>query len=130
MSGRERLELGALDPTRDFNFVTDTAAGLLALGLCKAAEGQVVNIGSGEEWSIAQTVELLCEIAGRRPDIALKQERVRPVKSEVNRLLADNTKICELTGWKSKVPFREGLKQTVKWIEKNLQHFAPDRYAL
>lgn len=129
LAGSARLTLGALHPTRDFNFVTDTAAGMLALGLCKAAEGQVVNIGSGEEWSIAKTVELLSEITGRQVDIDTDQARIRPEKSEVNRLLADTTLIRQLTNWQSRVTFQEGLTHTVKWIEANLNYFDPDRYA-
>lgn len=128
LSGKKELKLGSLHPTRDFNFATDTARGMVALALCKAAEGQVVNIGSGEEWSIAKTLEMLCEITGRNPRIVTDDERIRPEKSEVNRLLADNTKLFELAGWKSAVPFREGLEKTVHWIEKNMNYFDVDRY--
>lgn len=129
VAGWSTLKLGALSPTRDFNFATDTAAGMLALALCPAAEGQVVNIGSGEEWSIARTVEMLCEIVGRNVDIFTDEARIRPEKSEVNRLLADNRKIAALTGWRSEVPFREGLSRTVEWVERNLAYFDLDRYA-
>lgn len=129
LSGSDTIKLGAVAPTRDFNYVTDTAAGLLALGLSSAAEGQVVNIGSGEEWSIQQVVDMLSEIVGRQVTVETETERIRPEASEVNRLLADNRRIRELTGWQSKVPFRQGLEKTVKWIERNLSHFSPDRYA-
>lgn len=128
ISGKKELKLGSLHPTRDFNFATDTASGMVALALCPAAEGQVINIGSGEEWSIAKTLEMLCEITGRNPSIITDDERIRPEKSEVNRLLADNTKIFQLSGWKSAVPFREGLKMTVHWIEQNMNYFDVDRY--
>lgn len=129
LAGRSTLKLGALSPTRDFNFVTDTAAGMLALALCKEAEGEVVNIGTGEEWSIAHTVELLCEIVGRQVEIISDEARIRPEKSEVNRLIADNRKIATLTGWRSEVPFREGLTRTVEWVERNLTYFDVDNYA-
>lgn len=129
VAGRTSLKLGALSPTRDFNFVTDTAAGMLALALCRGAEGEVVNIGSGEEWSITHTVELLCEIVGRQVDVISDEARIRPEKSEVDRLLADNRKILALTGWRSQVPFREGLARTVEWISRNLVHFDVDHYA-
>lgn len=129
VAGCKRLRLGALTPTRDFNFVTDTARGMMALGLCKQAEGQVVNIGSGEEWSIGRTVELLCEIVGRKVEVVVDQARIRPEKSEVNRLLADNNLIHELTGWRGEVPFREGLTRTVDWISRNLKHFDTAGYA-
>jgi NAD dependent epimerase/dehydratase len=129
LSGREKLKLGALDPTRDFNYVTDTAAAMLALALCAEADGQVVNIGSGEEWSIRQVVDILSEIVGRKVDVETEPERIRPEASEVNRLIADKRKISELTDWKPRVPFRDGLQRTVKWIENNIQHFSPERYA-
>jgi NAD dependent epimerase/dehydratase len=130
LSGCVKLELGALHPTRDFNFVTDTADGLISLAACPEAEGQVVNIGSGEEWSIEQTAELLMEATGRTVPILCDQARLRPEQSEVNRLLADNKKIKRLTGWESQVPFKEGLTRTAKWIGRNSQLFDPDRYSL
>lgn len=129
LSGWNRLTLGALHPTRDFNYVFDTANGLLTLASCKEAEGEVVNIGSGQEWSIEKTVELLCEIVGRQVEIVSDQGRFRPEKSEVYRLLADTTKIKHLSGWQSEVPFRKGLELTVNWIKDNLHHFDVSRYA-
>ncbi len=122
-AGENRLALGALTPTRDFNFVTDTAAGMIALAICKEAEGLVVNIGSGQEWSIAQTAEMIMEIAGRKVEILMDKKRLRPENSEVNRLVADNRLISQLTDWRSRVSFRDGLKLTYSWIEKNLHHF-------
>lgn len=130
LAGRTTLKLGSLDPTRDFNFVTDTARGLLALSLCGQAEGEVVNIGSGEEWSVRQVVDLLMDITGNRAEIETEADRIRPAKSEVNRLLADTAKIRRLTGWQSQVPFRAGLERTVEWIRRNPARFDPGRYAL
>jgi NAD dependent epimerase/dehydratase len=129
LSDRKVLKLGALYPTRDFNFVTDTARGMLALALCKAAEGLVVNIGSGQEWSISQVVEMLCEITGRQVEIVSDASRLRPEQSEVYRLVADNRRIKELTDWESRIPFAEGLKITVDWIKDHLDFFEIDRYA-
>lgn len=129
LAGSKQLKLGSLTPTRDFNFVHDTARGMLGLALCKQAEGKVVNIGSGEEWSIAQTVELLGEITGNRAEIVSEAARIRPENSEVNRLLADNRLIAELTGWKSEVSFRDGLARTVEWIKRNLGHFNIGEYS-
>lgn len=129
LSNCEQLRLGALHTTRDFNFVNDTVRGILTLALCKAAEGEVVNIGSGKEWSIAQTVEMLSKIIGREVKITTDDERIRPEKSEVNRLIADNSKIKKLTGWNSLIPFREGLEITVRWIERNIHYFDIEGYA-
>jgi dTDP-glucose 4,6-dehydratase len=129
LSGAKELRLGALTPMRDFNFATDTADGMIALALCPQAEGRVVNIGSGQEWSIEQTARMLMEICKAKVPILTEEERLRPEKSEVNRLLADNRLITELTGWRSAVPFGEGLTLTADWIRANLHHFDADRYS-
>lgn len=130
LGGCEALTLGALTPTRDFNYVGDTVAGMMALALCPAAEGRVVNIGSGEEWSIERTARLLMEICGRDVPIRCDEERLRPTRSEVNRLLADGELLRSLTGWAPAVPFREGLARTADWIARNLEHFERDRYGI
>jgi len=130
LSGCEELQLGALDPTRDFNYVQDTADGMIALALCPEAEGEVVNIGSGKEWSIEKTVTMLMEITKRKVPIRCEHERVRPEKSEVNRLLADTKKIKSLADWESRVDFHEGLVRTVEWIGSNLHYFSPKKYTL
>jgi NAD dependent epimerase/dehydratase len=129
LAGKDRLELGALHPTRDFNYATDTARGMMALALAPDANGRVVNIGSGEEWSIGRTVELLCEIVGRKVDVVTDDARVRPANSEVNRLLADNSLIRTLSDWRPEVTFVEGLTRTVEWIRRNPHYFDPHRYA-
>jgi NAD dependent epimerase/dehydratase len=129
LTGVMELKLGALTPTRDFNFVTDTAAGFLALAKAKSMEGEAVNIGTGEEHSIEETARLLMEVTGRSVPIVGEVERVRPANSEVNRLLADASKLKNATGWKPKVSFREGLKRTAEWVAQNASIFTPDDYA-
>jgi len=128
-AGRTVLQLGALTPTRDFNYVTDTAAGLAALSLCAAAEGRVVNIGTGDEWSIGQVVDLLAEIFDRRVEVRMEESRIRPEKSEVNRLLADVGQLTRLTDWRRAIAFRDGLARTAFWIRDNLHFFDVDQYA-
>lgn len=128
LSGAGELKLGALTPTRDFNYVADTAAGMIALATCAAAAGRTINIGSGEEWSIEATAKLLMEICGTDIPIMCDEDRLRPNKSEVNRLLADNRLIHELTGWKPAVSFRDGLGRTVEWIRANLTRFDTAHY--
>ena len=102
---------------------------MLALATCKAAEGEVVNIGTGEEWSIAQTAQLLMEITKCVVPIFCEEERVRPAASEVNRLIADTAKLHRLTDWQPATSFREGLRQTIDWIGCNLARFNLDQYA-
>lgn len=129
LSGAKELKLGALTPTRDFNFVTDTADGMIALALCEAAEGEVVNIGTGEEWSIAQTVDMLKDITNSSCQIITDEARIRPEKSEVNRLLACTKKMQSLTGLQRQTAFEDGLRQTVDWVGNNLHHFNPAMYS-
>ena len=128
LSGSEVLELGSLHPRRDLNYVADVADALVGLAVCEEAVGEVINIGSGKDWSIEEVVMKLMDITGRKVEIVTATERVRPAGSEVERLLADNRKIRTLTGWKEKICLDEGLRLTVEWIRKNLDHFNPDRY--
>jgi NAD dependent epimerase/dehydratase len=129
ISGVPELRLGSLTPTRDFNYVTDTVGGMVALGLCSDAVGMVVNIGSGEEWSIEATAKLLMKITGRVVPIVSEVERIRPDASEVNRLLADNRLIHSLTPWRTRVRFEDGLARTADWIGRNLGRFDASSYA-
>lgn len=124
LSMEPKLKLGALSPTRDFNYVGDTVAGILALGGCEAAEGEVVNIGTGGEWSIDHTARLLMQICGRKVELEAEGERMRPKNSEVERLVADNTKIRTLTSWAPQVSFEDGLKRTVDWWRSNPEHLS------
>lgn len=129
LAGHDKLTLGALSPTRDFNFVKDTADGIVALSLSPKAFGETVNIGTGEEWSIEETAKLLMKICKTEVPIECDAERIRPPKSEVNRLLADNTKLSDLSGWKPQHTFEQGLSETVDWIRENLHLFNTQRYA-
>ncbi|MDP6705387.1 MAG: SDR family NAD(P)-dependent oxidoreductase [Alphaproteobacteria bacterium] len=130
LTGCEELRLGALSPTRDFNFVGDTVSGLIALATCGAAEGQVVNLGSGQAWSSEETARLLMEVCDHQVPIVSEEDRFRPERSEVNRLLADVSRIKSLTGWASRTEFRDGLTATADWIGQNLAHFDPGSYRI
>lgn len=129
LSKCDELRLGALDPTRDFVYVTDTAAALMALAVCPEADGKVVNIGSGREWSIEETARLLMDITGHDCPIRSDDARLRPDASEVQRLLADASRLRGLTGWAPLVDFPEGLRRTAAWIAENLDRFDPGHYA-
>ena len=126
----KKIKLGALSPTRDFNFVKDTVNGMMLLAKSDKANGHTVNIGSGKEWSIKETAEMIFKISGKSGiEIITDEQRIRPSKSEVNRLIADNQLIKEITGWRDEVGFEQGLEQTYRWIEKNLHHFDVGTYA-
>jgi NAD dependent epimerase/dehydratase len=133
-AGAERVRLGALEPRRDFTFVTDTAAGLIAVGESPATVGRCVNLGTGHEVSIGELAGLIGELMGSGASIEPDPERVRPSGSEVDRLLADNGLVRELTGWAPELAgpegLREGLRRTIGWFTDpaNLARYRADRY--
>jgi len=128
-SGLKEIKLGSISPTRDFNFVTDTAEGMVAVGLMNGFDGQVINIGSGVEYSIKDVFDILSSIANINAEVVIDESRVRPEKSEVNRLLADNSLIISNSNWRPKVKFHEGLEKTYNWISNNLDKFNVKDYA-
>jgi len=121
--GSRVIELGDLRPTRDLNFVKDTAQSMANLACCDQAVGSVVNLGTGQEITMAELVKLIAKLMGAQIDITQKEERMRPEKSEVHRLCAGVSKMKELLGYSHKVSLEEGLKQTIEWflIEDNLK---------
>lgn len=129
-AGARQLKLGDTRPTRDFNYVADTCAGLIALAACDAAVGQAVNIGSNREVSIAETVAAIKKIMASEIEVVEESARLRPEASEVQRLLCDNTMIRELTGFEPKVPLAEGLAKTIAWFTEpaNLAHYKSEIY--
>lgn len=130
LRGESELRLGDISPTRDFNYVTDTVNGFLALGACDEAIGQVVNIGTGTEISVGDTVKLLIKITGVDAKIITDESRIRPAGSEVHRLLADNTKITKLTNWSPKYSVEDGLRETVAWTRENLEAVDTSGYSI
>jgi NAD dependent epimerase/dehydratase len=130
LSGAKVIKVGDLSPTRDFNFVEDTVAGLIQLSECSQAIGQAVNIGSGIEYSISETFELIAKACESDVKFEIENERIRPEGSEVFRLLCDNTKIKGLTGFTSKFSLVNGLKKTVEWMKKpeHLSFYKGDTY--
>ncbi|MFF6905596.1 GDP-mannose 4,6-dehydratase [Streptomyces sp. NPDC012389] len=127
-SGAREIRLGSLTPTRDFTYVTDTAAGFLALADCDRALGESVNLGTGREISVGDLAKALITASGRDAGIVVDPARLRPSGSEVHRLLSDNTRAREWAGWEPEVTLEEGLERTSAWVAENLHLFAPDRY--
>ena len=121
-SGLRHIKLGAVTPTRDFNFVSDTVAGFVAALHCEKARGEVINLGSNFEISVGDTARAIAAQMGVDVEWMCDEQRLRPEKSEVERLWADNTKARELLGW---VPafggvegFQRGLQQTIAWFRE------------
>lgn len=130
LAGQQEIHLGKLSPTRDFNFVKDTAHGFMAIANCPAAIGQELNIATGEEHSIGDLANELIAQINPNAKIVCEEERLRPEKSEVNRLLGDSTKMRALTGWKPAYTFEQGLAETVAWIRDNLNTYKVGQYIL
>ena len=129
-AGREKIRLGDLTPTRDFNYVADTAAGFIALGETEGIEGRDINIATGREVSMAETLATIARLMGREVEEVVDQGRLRPAKSEVNRLLGDNSLITSLTSWRPSHSLEEGLQKTIDWFVKpeNLAKYKIDIY--
>jgi NAD dependent epimerase/dehydratase len=115
-SEAREIKIGDIRPTRDFNYVLDTCKGMVALSECEAAVGQVVNIGSNYEISIGDVFQLIKSLMGSDTLLTVDQQRLRPEKSEVQRLWCDNTKIRNLTGFKPDYTLEEGLRRTIDWF--------------
>ncbi|MGH2768615.1 MAG: GDP-mannose 4,6-dehydratase, partial [Actinomycetota bacterium] len=126
--GADEIHIGSTSPTRDFSFVSDTVSGFLAVASCERAVGEVVNVGSGQEVSIGELVEMAMGVTGRRAVVVTEEARLRPKGSEVERLLCDNTRAREWAGWKPQVPLEEGLRVTWQWVQGHLDSLKPTGY--
>lgn len=129
-AGKRKISVGDLTPTRDFNFVADTCRGFLALGTTPGIEGREINIATGTEVTMKETLELIASLMDADVDYVVDPERLRPSKSEVRRLLGDNTLITSLTEWRPEFTLEAGLKKTIEWFTdpKNLSHYKTDIY--
>ena len=128
--GKDTIDAGDLSPTRDFNYVTDTCRGFTTLAQCDDAIGEVVNIGSGSEVSISDTIATIARIMGKTVTVSTDANRLRPEKSEVFRLLCNNEKIRGMTGYSPDVDLEAGLQATIEWFSqpKNLSRYKADIY--
>lgn len=129
-SGIKKIKVGDLSPTRDFNFVKDTAAGFIALGKAKGVEGKEINIATGKEVSMEETLAKIAEIMGGEVEYVVDPERLRPAGSEVFRLCGDNTLITQLTDWRPQYSLERGLRETVEWFSnpENLSKYKAGIY--
>ena len=128
LAGKTEIKLGSLTPTRDFNFVKDTAEAFIKIAESDKTIGEVINAGSNHEITIGDTVKKIIKVIGKDIKIICDDERLRPENSEVNRLWADNTKIKELTEWRPQYSLDQGIEETVEWIKNNMQYFKTDIY--
>lgn len=129
-SGTDTIRLGALTPTRDFNFVADTVSGFLAAAEKPGTTGRIMNIGSGREISIGDLLDLITRITGISAEVKTDEKRMRPDKSEVNRLICDASTARALTGWRPAFTLEQGMEITAKWVRDNLQIFRSTEYTI
>lgn len=127
---RDQVMLGALKPTRDFTYVTDTAAGFVQAATTPGAVGQAINVGSGQEISIGDLARRIVKLVGRDVPVVQDPQRLRPASSEVERLCADNALAQEVLGWVPQVSLDEGLQRTIDWIRDSLDLYRPDEYVV
>lgn len=128
LSGKTEIKLGSLTPTRDFNYVKDTANGFISIYQSDKTIGQEINIATQKEISIGDLANELIRQINPKAQIICDEQRLRPEKSEVNRLLGSNKKILELTSWKPQYTFEEGLAETIQFLRENLSKYKSDIY--
>ena len=127
---KKEIHIGSTFPTRDYTYCTDTVDAMIAMSNCEKTIGEVVNAGSGFEISITEIIDKILEIIGHELPIVQENKRIRPNKSEVDRLFCDNTKAKKLMGWENRVSFDDGLKMTIKWVKENLDFYDTNRYII
>lgn len=128
LAGKEEIKLGSLTPTRDFNYVKDTANGFITLAEAKNTIGEEINIATQQEISIGDLANELVRQINPNAKIITDDVRLRPEKSEVNRLLGSNEKIMRLTDWKPNYTFEEGLAETIEFLKNNMDSYKADIY--
>lgn len=130
LAGKTEIRLGALTPTRDFNYVKDTVGGFLAIYESDNTVGQEINIATQQEISIGQLAKELISQINPEAEIICDEQRLRPEKSEVNRLLGSNEKLKELTKWEQRFSFEQGLAETIAFFRDNMAKYKADIYNL
>lgn len=128
LAGREEIKLGSLTPTRDFNYVRDTTVGFLAIAESEQTVGEEINIATQREISIGDLAKEIINQINPKARIVCEEERLRPEKSEVNRLLGSNEKIMRLTSWKPQYTFAQGIAETIEWIGSHMDAYKYDIY--
>lgn len=128
LSGKEEIKLGSLTPTRDFNYVKDTANGFIEIFRSDKTIGEEINIATQKEISVGQLAQELIKQINPHARIICDEQRLRPAKSEVNRLLGSNAKIMRLTDWKPQYTLEQGIAETIEFFRHNLDKYKIDIY--
>jgi len=128
LSGKKTIMLGNLQATRDLNYVSNTVDAFIKLAEAPQALGKVFNMGSNTEVSISELVEMIQKIIKKKVVVKVDKARLRPKKSEVQRLVCDANNLTRVSGWKPKISLQEGLTKTYRWIKGNFDHYKTDIY--
>ncbi len=128
LSGKKNIKLGALTPTRDLTYVEDTVDGFIRAGECSKSAGEIINFGNNSEISIGDMARLISQYLDREIKIESDQKRKRPLKSEVERLWADNAKAKRMLNWTPKYSLEAGLKKTIAWFKQNKDIYKSENY--
>ena len=128
LAGKTEIKLGTLTPTRDFNYVKDTAEGFIAIAESDRTVGEEINIASQKEISIGDLANEIIKQINPKAKVACDEQRLRPEKSEVNRLLGSNEKIKRLTNWRARYSLAQGLEETIEWLGRNMDSYKTDIY--
>ena len=128
LSGQEEIKLGSLTPTRDFNYVKDTANGFVTIEKHDNTIGRELNIATEKEISIGDLANEMIRQINPNARIICEEQRLRPEKSEVNRLLGTAKELNKLTGWKPNYTFEQGIAETIEWMRANLDRYKPEIY--
>ena len=124
----DTIQLGNLETTRDFTYVDDTVAGFMRAAESDSGLGEVFNLGTGEEIAIGDLARMILSMTGQQAVIETKTQRLRPRKSEVMRLISDNTRAREVLGWTPQVSLKDGLTRTIEWVSGHLDHYRIGQY--
>ena len=130
LSGTTEIKLGSLTPTRDFNYVKDTVSGFISIAESEKTIGEEINIATQREISIGELAQTIVDLINPSAKIVCDDQRLRPEKSEVNRLLGSNQKIQRLTGWIPKYTLQEGISETITWLRDNISKYKSGIYNL
>ena len=126
----DTVKLGNLTPTRDLNFVANTVEGFLRAASSDKAVGSTLNLGSGREISVGDLAQLIAKLVDRPVKVVCEEQRLRPEKSEVERLLACNKRARDLLDWEPEVGLEEGLTRTIAWMRENQRRYRPGVYVV
>jgi dTDP-glucose 4,6-dehydratase len=124
------IRMGNTAPRRDLTYVTDTVDGFIRAALAPHIEGESINLGVGQDWSIAQVIQIIARIMDKKIHVITEEKRMRSKSTEVGRLLSDNSKARKVLGWKPSIKLETGLKQTIEWLAVNSSPDKIHRYTI